>query len=342
MKQPIPAKEVPVEEKPVQEMPPQPSLTRLRPAVPLWPFKKLLGYSWKYYKPLILKIWPLIGFLFIISVIRTLYELFFPTPASPQDLTEIVIPTLLGVLSAIINMAFMGFVIPVVSFILLHSFYEQSAESLKGALKKVMPLAMPYTIVVLFAGLVMFGGYILFIIPGVILGIWLSFTTVVLVVENRRGFEVLLRSTGLVLGYSWDIFLRFIGVGLIGTITSFLLNLPVFIVSLIAMLPFYRIMGQDPTAVEELTSGQLPFYLRAVTSFGSLWSNLITLLILPFGVAFAYLLYRNLKQIKGEVVAYEKKKLFTGFMILGAVAIIITLIVVLGALTIGFMKIYQP
>jgi len=59
--------------------------------------------------------------------------------------------------------------------------------------------------VMILAGLIIFGGYILLIIPGVILAIYFSFVVYVAVVEKKGGTEALWRSKSLVLGHFWRV-----------------------------------------------------------------------------------------------------------------------------------------
>ena len=58
-------------------------------------------------------------------------------------------------------------------------------------------------LVSLLVGLVVLGGLILLIIPGLIFGVLLSVSVPVLIVENRRGREALSRSWNLVKGHFW-------------------------------------------------------------------------------------------------------------------------------------------
>jgi len=58
----------------------------------------------------------------------------------------------------------------------------------------------------------MFGGFLLFIIPGVILMVRLSLWAYVLVVEELRGLDALVRSRSLVKGYTTEAFVRWFAV----------------------------------------------------------------------------------------------------------------------------------
>jgi Membrane domain of glycerophosphoryl diester phosphodiesterase len=75
-------------------------------------------------------------------------------------------------------------------------------------------------LVSLLVGLVVLGGLILLIIPGLIFGVLLSVSVPVLIVENRRGREALSRSWNLVKGHFWHAVGVIIVAGLIVGVVS--------------------------------------------------------------------------------------------------------------------------
>jgi hypothetical protein len=76
---------------------------------------------------------------------------------------------------------------------------------------------------VLFA-LAVFGGLILFVVPGVIFAVRFSVSVPALVVEGRRGTEALSRSWNLVRGYSWPVFGAFLVAFLLTSIVNSVLT----------------------------------------------------------------------------------------------------------------------
>jgi len=82
-------------------------------------------------------------------------------------------------------------------------------------------------------GYIVAGGYLLFIVPGVIFTIWFIFSQYILVTENIGGMDALLKSKAYVKDRWFDILIRFLviwaiatGVGLVpllGIIFSFLI-----------------------------------------------------------------------------------------------------------------------
>jgi len=59
------------------------------------------------------------------------------------------------------------------------------------------------------------GGFLLFIIPGIILSVAFSFALLLLVREDVRGLPALLLSRRLIKGYWWGVFLRQLGLGIL-------------------------------------------------------------------------------------------------------------------------------
>jgi len=116
--------------------------------------------------------------------------------------------------------------------------------------------------------LVTFAGFILVIIPGIIVGVWLTFTSYVVVIEGLRGVAALKRSRYYVKGYWWQVWGRLVAIGII-------IGLPVGIIGLIVQ----AILGK---------------------ALGTLVSDIISLFAYPLGIITTYLLYKNIVQIKSE------------------------------------------
>jgi hypothetical protein len=81
-------------------------------------------------------------------------------------------------------------------------------------------------LVSLLVGLATIGGLILFIIPGIYIGIRLCVSIEALVVEGRRGTEAMGRSWGLVGGHWWHAFATVVVGGLLTSIVNALITAP--------------------------------------------------------------------------------------------------------------------
>lgn len=144
------------------------------------------------------------------------------------------------------------------------------------------------------AGLVTFGGTALFVIPGIIVGVGLLFTTMVVVLENRRGLAALRRSMALVNPRWFGVFGR-----------DLLLALVVWIVTAIA------------TSI-------LSFILRGTVA-NIIVAFAVTTLITPFSFAYFYLLFQGARSVAGETSGAEQKQntWIKVLLIVGVITIII-------------------
>ena len=198
-------------------------------------------------------------------------------------------------------MALASFVTVIVSIwvavALLYAVYERDHINVSEALKKGGRRFFSYLWISLLSGFVVLGGFILLIIPGIILSIWFSLGLYVLVAEDRRGMNALLRSKQLVQGYWWPVFWRFLAIGLVGVGI---------------MLPFI-IAGFLLENVENLAALGLFQVLQGVAS----------LLFSAFTIIFGFLLYENIKQVKGAAVAAEPDQgQRTKFILLGILGLL--------------------
>lgn len=113
------------------------------------------------------------------------------------------------------------------------------------------PMAWVYTILTFIVG----GGWLLFIIPGILFSVWFLFPPFILAMEDVRGMNALLKSREYARGHT---------LGLLGR-----LFLVWFVTSLLTMIPFA--------------------------------GYVISILTTPFVMVYANELYRELREIKGEV-----------------------------------------
>jgi len=182
------------------------------------------------------------------------------------------------------------------SLSLLYAIKEREQKiGIKEAFNKSWPKVLSYWWISIISGFIIIGGYLLFIIPGIILAIWFSLAAYVLVSEDRTGMIALFRSRQLIKGYWWKVFWRFLVMGIIISLITFV-------------------------------AGFIPFI-----------KNIIYLLTTPFSIIFSFLIYENLKKLKGEVLFDPpERKAKIGFILIGVIgfllvpaAIITTLILVL-------------
>jgi hypothetical protein len=135
-------------------------------------------------------------------------------------------------------------------------------QSIRGGLQR----AAAFFIAGLLGGIAIILGFILLIIPGIIVLVWFALAGYVVVIEGASGIQGLQRSKELVKGYWWATFGRILFWIIIAILVSIVTGL--------------------------ISSVSEPL--------GSIVNSLISLLITPLAVIYMYLLYRSLKQIKGS------------------------------------------
>ena len=120
----------------------------------------------------------------------------------------------------------------------------------------------------LLAGIAILIGFILLIIPGVILTVWFIFSKYVLVVEKTGVVEALQKSREYVRGYGWFVLGQMIALGII------------YVVAALLLVGVFYILTSSMETADDLV-------------------NLVSLFIgTPFGLVFYYVLYENIKQVK--------------------------------------------
>lgn len=87
---------------------------------------------------------------------------------------------------------------------------KNPGQSFNYVLKSAWRLFFSYLWVSILVGLAILAGTMLFIIPGIIFGIWLSFAVYFVVAESKQGTEALKSSKSLVSGFWWAVLGRFI------------------------------------------------------------------------------------------------------------------------------------
>lgn len=131
-------------------------------------------------------------------------------------------------------------------------------------------------------GLAVFGGTLLFIIPGIIFAVWFFFASYIAILENVRGTKALSESKKLVSGMWWSVFWRFLASYVVyGALFLVVMWLVIFLGSMIT--------GQ----VQEMATATTP------PLWQSLATNIINILVTPLFVAIGAILYLELKKIKG-------------------------------------------
>ncbi|MCX6779267.1 MAG: glycerophosphoryl diester phosphodiesterase membrane domain-containing protein [Candidatus Magasanikbacteria bacterium] len=140
---------------------------------------------------------------------------------------------------------------------------------------------VPFLWVSILTGLIILGGSILLIIPGLIFTIWYFFSIYVFSIEGTRGFPALQKSKDLVQGRFWAVVWRiFLPNFLFGLILAVIIGVPTLIIGYFTKFAEFN---------SSLTMG--PWWFDAIQS-------LATILTLPLSIALTVILYKNLKDNK--------------------------------------------
>lgn len=121
------------------------------------------------------------------------------------------------------------------------------------------------------SGLVIMGGFMLFVVPGIIMAISFSFATYVFVTEGVKGMAALIRSRDYVKGKWGAIFWRQLFIGIVCAIIIFIPQL------------IFQILGKPDIA--------------------SVVNALTAIVAIPLGLIYTFLLFKKVKAAKGEIVS---------------------------------------
>ena len=152
--------------------------------------------------------------------------------------------------------------------------------------------------------LAVLGGFIMLVLPGILVGIWLLFTMFIVVVEGKRGLAAMQQSREYVRGYWWTLFGRYLLVVFIAGVLGA-------VVSGFALLIFGKMLGPLVPLVFEMV-------------------------VLPFLLVYIYQLYQDLAAIKPGSSAGQATS-GRGFFITSIIVGLAGLILIPIALVIGML-----
>ncbi|MFA6404947.1 MAG: hypothetical protein WCW03_03035 [Candidatus Paceibacterota bacterium] len=221
-----------------------------------------------------------------------------------QLLVNIPIPIIAGILAFILIVAAIIFSIymqgALIDTIRKYSENPMAVISVKEQYSFGFKYFWSFLLVILIESLVVFGSFSLFVIPGIIVAIYVSFYTMTLFVDDKRGFSALTESFSLVKGRWWGVLGRFLILGLV--------MFAVYIVVAILSFLIASVVGDS-----------------IVTTILILLINLaLGVVIGPFAIAYMYKLYESLKATRSTgVMTSSFKKWLIAFLCVGIVAPIV-------------------
>lgn len=165
-------------------------------------------------------------------------------------------------------------------------------------------------------GLAILSGFIFLIIPGIIFSLQLFFAGYILILENVRGANALLKSKAYAKGRLGQIFWRICFFALLTGIISFILD----------MIPFIIMFMINPAILgEALKNGSAVKNSAPLLGYGINFVAFI--LLIPISAIYFYLLFTNLRSVKGPFVFVPSKRSKL-FLFLEIIIIILIIIIV--------------
>lgn len=199
----------------------------------------------------------------------------------------------------------------VVSFWLGMSFLYGVVEknpsvAAKEILRRGWRRIFSYLWVSLLVGIIVMGGYFLFIIPGIMLSVWFCFSVYALATEDTRGLDALLRSKQLVKGLWWQVVWRYIFFGVV-------IVVPILIVCVALVFLAVILFGQSGQLIEQF----------------QVWMDTLQVILTPlywiggaFATAFGYALFEDLKRVKGNPSYADHKEAKGKYIALGIFGVV--------------------
>lgn len=274
----------------------------------------LLKNAWRIYKN---RFWTLIGLAATPVALKIAGTFLFVNAASIFATKNylIIIPT------ALLSIAIFVIGIVLMWWSLLALFYAVKGADENIGFRKAFRLSWGKQIwsfiwIAILMGLVNFGGFILFIIPGLIFTVWFILSQYVFVIEGHRGFDALLRSKEYVSGRWWAVFGRIFG-----------FTLFVFFVSIPFIAIFFLIFAIAPENIFQISS--------------TILSQLFSLLLVPLTAAYFYSLYVALRETRPQLASQSirgKKGFFIFCVILGVLMPVILILLSVFLVSLNFVK----
>lgn len=180
---------------------------------------------------------------------------------------------LAGMTAAAVAVILIGIVITIVLSVTVSIAMIQRVHTprttlnLRASLEATRPLFLPYLFVVILVAACVLLGFILFIIPAIIVGVWLCFSYFILVLEGTRGMDALKASKEYVRGLWFPVFIRLVAL-------------------IVAVMLFMMVV----TIVFEIIFGK--------GDITDMLTTIVNLIISPFSLVYAYHLYLDVKRAK--------------------------------------------
>ncbi len=167
--------------------------------------------------------------------------------------------------------------------------HNKPVKNTKEELKTTIHLILPAVLVSFLTFLIILGGLVLVIIPGIIFIVWFAFTFYAVAIDENKTLQALHTSKELVTGRWWATLWRLLApaiiFGIIILLVQWLINIPL------------------EAVINNLTQGSLTYAIAI--SLITLLSTAISLLFTPLTSAAPTILYLELKKTSAKIVSTE-------------------------------------
>jgi len=182
---------------------------------------QLFGNTWKFYTTHFNKLIAIVSVAVVFSIILNLVVAFMLALGMNQDPEQ----GALGAVSILVMiLSLVSIIVAIWSQTALLCFLRDTTISFKQAYGEASRLFGSYFWIVFLAGIITLVGFVLLIIPGIIVAIWFSFATYVFIMEGDRGWQALKKSKEYVRGRWWAIFSRFVFIAAIAIVLTIALD----------------------------------------------------------------------------------------------------------------------
>lgn len=279
----------------------------------------LLGQTWQIYKQKIFTLLQIQVLPILLFILAFLFYILFNTVILPLINTIISTDNLVFTILFILVALFIALVFYLMSIwylaAVMHTITLKEKTSIWTIYRNSLRFVPALLWIWILIGLVSFTGYFLFIVPGIIISIWLFLANWALVDENYHGFSALVRSKALISGKWWDMLANILIINIVIYIINqvfYLINLPI---NLLAN--FISILVPTLSTIVVL----IPLLLQVI----------VFTLVLPIQFIFYYLLFQDLKTCRPSETLSKPSSLWMKiFAIISPIIIILAVIVLVG------------
>lgn len=230
------------------------------------------------------------------SVISLIGSLLLHTSNIALDIVAVI----LVILSIILSIAMTGAVIDTVRKISINS---SEVIDIKGQYKFGFSVFWSIIYVSIIYIFVIMGSGVLFIIPAIIVGVYVGMYSYSLIVDGKKGFEALVESYSLIRDRWWGVLGRCIFIGLVTIVVSLVAMILVYFVSLL------------------FGPGSQSMVSNIISAVIGLIFNICMAVI---SIVYIYKLYESLKSTRSQNVEVAKfKKWLKAFVIIGPIIMIL-------------------